>query len=102
MSFNFVSIWTFDDPAAYSAGQATVVQSQNKFANPKRLLTAVNTGAAVVSDSHIPSEDTYTSPGVPVTTLGGTPSVPLVGSVIGSSDTYASNGRILSVFGGGK
>jgi triacylglycerol esterase/lipase EstA (alpha/beta hydrolase family) len=99
MSFNFVSIWKFDDPAAYPAGQKSVIQSQDKFLNPNRLLSVIVAGSDVPpSKSQIPSTDTYVSPGNPITILGGKSSVSSDGSVISSQDTYASDGSILSVF----
>jgi triacylglycerol esterase/lipase EstA (alpha/beta hydrolase family) len=99
MSFNFVSIWTFDDPTAYPAGQKSAIQSQDKFLNPNRLLSVIVAGSDVVSTgTQIPSQDTYVSPGNPITSLGGKSSVSSDGSVISSQDTFASDGSILSVF----
>ena len=99
MSFNFVSIWTFDDPTAYPAGQKSAIQSQDKFLNPNRLLSVIVAGGDVpTSTSQIPSTDTYASPGAPVTATGGRPSSPPRGPVISSQDTFASDGSILSVF----
>jgi hypothetical protein len=74
------------------------IQSQDKFLTATVLLSDIGTGLRVESESQIASQDTLVNAGLSLTCLGGRPNTPPDGAVIGSSDTYVSEGvRLPSV-----